>query len=102
MTKGAVEAMSLTLANGLGERGITVNAVAPGATRTDDNAAFFDAPGFEAYVAGNTALGRLGRGDDIAAAVAFLASDDGRWVTGHVLDATGGLHIGPRPQAAPA
>jgi NAD(P)-dependent dehydrogenase (short-subunit alcohol dehydrogenase family) len=96
MTKSAVEAMCFTLANQLGGRGITVNAVAPGATRTDANATLFDAPGLEATIAAATALGRLGRADDVADAVAFLASDDARWVTGHVLDVTGGLHLGPR------
>ncbi|MEV7009626.1 SDR family oxidoreductase [Streptosporangium sp. NPDC051022] len=44
-----------------------------------------------------TALSRVGRPADIAAAVAFLASDDGRWVTGHVLDVSGGICLGPRP-----
>jgi NAD(P)-dependent dehydrogenase (short-subunit alcohol dehydrogenase family) len=97
MAKGAVETMSLTLANELGARGITVNAVAPGTTKTDANAAVFEQPpGTEAYLASMTALDRLGRADDVADAVAFLASDDGRWVTGHVLDVSGGMHLGPR------
>jgi 3-oxoacyl-[acyl-carrier protein] reductase len=96
MTKAAVEAMSFTLASQLGVRGITVNAVAPGATKTEANTALFDAPGIEAAITAVTALDRLGRAEDVADAVAFLASDDGRWVTGHVLDVTGGLHIGPR------
>lgn len=97
MTKGAVETMSFTLANELGARGITVNAVAPGATKTDVNAAVFDdLPVPEAYLAEMTALGRLGQAQDIADAVAFLASDDGRWVTGQVLDVSGGIHLGLR------
>jgi NAD(P)-dependent dehydrogenase (short-subunit alcohol dehydrogenase family) len=41
-----------------------------------------------------TALGRLGQADDVSAAVAFLASDDARWITGQVLDASGGLFLG--------
>jgi 3-oxoacyl-[acyl-carrier protein] reductase len=96
MTKGAVETMSLTLANALGPRGITVNAVAPGATRTETNAAWFEAPGTEEFLAGMTALDRLGRAEDVVGVVAFLASEDGRWVTGQVLDASGGLHLGVR------
>ena len=96
MTKGAVETMSLTLANELGARGITVNAVAPGATRTATNGASFEAPGLEEHIAGATALDRLGRADDVADIVAFLASDDARWITGQVVDASGGLHLGPR------
>jgi NAD(P)-dependent dehydrogenase (short-subunit alcohol dehydrogenase family) len=96
MTKSALEAMTLTLASQLGRRGITVNAVAPGATRTAANAAVFAAAGVTEAITSLTALGRLGRAEDVADAVAFLASDDARWVTGHVLDASGGLHLGPR------
>ncbi|HEY3686629.1 MAG TPA: SDR family oxidoreductase [Streptosporangiaceae bacterium] len=96
MSKGAVEVMSRTMANALGGRGITVNAVAPGMTRTDMSAPGFAAhPETEPMVAGMMALGRIGEPDDIAAAVAFLASEDGRWVTGHVLDASGGTWLGP-------
>ena len=43
-----------------------------------------------------TALGRAGRPADIADAVAFLASDDGRWITGQTLEVNGGLFLGPR------
>ncbi|GAB2984384.1 SDR family oxidoreductase [Saccharothrix stipae] len=96
MTKGAVETMSLTLANQLGDRGITVNAVAPGATRTPANGAIFEPPGLAEFIAGATALGRLGEADDIADVVAFLASDAARWITGQVIDASGGLFLGPR------
>ncbi|MGW0577276.1 SDR family oxidoreductase [Streptomyces sp. NPDC002920] len=96
MTKGAVETMSMTLANELGVRGITVNAVAPGATRTATNGSFFEAPGLAELIAATTALDRLGRPDDIADVVAFLASDEARWITGQVIDASGGLFLGPR------
>ncbi|MER5257026.1 MULTISPECIES: SDR family oxidoreductase [unclassified Streptomyces] len=97
MTKGAVETMSMTLANELGPRGITVNAVAPGTTRTATNGASFEAPGLAEFIAGATALGRLGGPDDVADVVAFLASDEARWITGQVIDASGGLFLGPRP-----
>lgn len=96
MTKGAVETMSMTLANELGVRGITVNAVAPGATRTPTNGSSFEAPGLAESIAGSTALDRLGGPDDIADVVAFLASDAARWITGQVVDASGGLFLGPR------
>lgn len=96
MTKGAVETMSMTLANELGPRGITVNAVAPGATRTPTNGAFFAVPGLVEQITAMTALDRLGGPDDIADVVAFLASDAARWVTGQVIDASGGLFLGPR------
>ncbi|MFB4284112.1 SDR family oxidoreductase [Nonomuraea sp. MTCD27] len=96
MTKGAVETMSMTLANELGARGITVNAVAPGATRTATNGPAFEAPGLAELIAGSTALNRLGEADDVADVVAFLASDSARWITGQVIDASGGLFLGPR------
>ncbi|MFD9903183.1 SDR family NAD(P)-dependent oxidoreductase [Streptomyces sp. NPDC059063] len=98
MTKGAIETMSRTLANELelGGRGITVNAVAPGATRTATNGSAFEAPGLAELIASTTALGRLGGPDDVADVVAFLASDAARWITGQVIDASGGLFLGPR------
>lgn len=95
MTKGALETMSRTLAHELGPRGITVNVVAPGATRTEVNGAIFT-PELEAFIASMTAQKRLGQADDVADVVAFLASDDARWVTGQVLDASGGLFLGPK------
>jgi 3-oxoacyl-[acyl-carrier protein] reductase len=96
MTKGAVETMSLTLANELGIRGITVNAVAPGATLTETNAAVFEAPGLTGFITAATALDRLGGAGDVADVVALLASDAARWITGQVIDASGGLFLGPR------
>ncbi|MGW7066859.1 SDR family oxidoreductase [Streptomyces sp. NPDC054855] len=96
MTKGAVETMSKTLASQLGARGITVNAVAPGATRTPTNEAAFDLPGLTDQITGMTALARLGGPEDVADAIAFLASDAARWITGQVIDASGGLFLGPR------
>jgi 3-oxoacyl-[acyl-carrier protein] reductase len=95
MTKGAVETMSRTLALALGDRGITVNVVAPGATMTEANASLFP-PEAAAFLAGQAALGRVGRAEDVADVVALIASDDARWVTGQVLDASGGLHLGAR------
>jgi len=96
MTKGAVETMSMTLANQLGARGITVNAVAPGATRTATNGSAFAAPGLAELITATTALDRLGGPDDVADVVTFLASDAARWITGQVIDASGGLFLGPR------
>jgi NAD(P)-dependent dehydrogenase (short-subunit alcohol dehydrogenase family) len=96
MTKGAVETMTRTLANELGVRGITVNAVAPGATRTPTNGSSFQAPGLVGAITAMTALDRLGGPDDVADVVAFLASDAARWITGQVVDASGGLFLGPR------
>lgn len=96
MSKAAIETMSRTLANQLGVRGITVNAVASGATRTETNVAQFETPGIEELLVGVTALNRLGQAADVADVVHFLASPAGRWVTGQVIDASGGMFLGPR------
>lgn len=94
MSKGALEVMGRTLANSLGARGITVNTVVPGATDTGINDSLAD-PGVRAAITGVTALGRIGQPADVADVVAFLASDDARWVTANTVDATGGLYLGP-------
>lgn len=96
MTKGAVETMTMTLANVVGTRGITVNAVAPGATRTSTNQGVFASADVVGPIVRYTALDRLGEAEDVAEVVRFLASDGARWVTGQVIDASGGLFLGPR------
>lgn len=96
MTKGAIETMTMTLANVLGARGITVNAVAPGATRTAANQEIFANPDVVRAIVQYTALDRLGEAEDVAHVVRFLASDAARWVTGQIIDASGGLFLGPR------
>ncbi|MFE1265680.1 SDR family NAD(P)-dependent oxidoreductase [Streptomyces albogriseolus] len=94
MTKGAIDAFSLTLAKALGPRGITVNSVAPGIIDTDINASWLRGnEAAERSAAELSALGRVGRPEDVADVVAFLASDDARWVTGQILDATGGSQL---------
>ncbi|MEU9375807.1 SDR family oxidoreductase [Streptomyces sp. NPDC048255] len=90
-TKSALDNFTRNLARQLGARGITANSVAPGIIDTDVNAAWLRGnPEAEAHAASLAALGRVGRPEDVADVVAFLASDDARWVTGKVVDATGG------------
>ncbi len=89
-TKAAVEAMTKSHAAELGPRGITVNAVAPGITATEMLDAVIPAPVQQVMIA-NTPLRRVGTPEDIADVVAFLASDDARWITGQVLGVSGGL-----------
>ncbi|MGF1430146.1 SDR family oxidoreductase [Kitasatospora sp. LaBMicrA B282] len=90
-TKGALDTFTLNLAKELGPRGITVNSVAPGIIDTDVNADWLRGdPAAAAQAAGVAALGRVGQPEDVADVVAFLASDDARWVTGRVVDVTGG------------
>lgn len=90
-TKGALDNFTLNLAKELGPRGITANSVAPGVIDTDVNAGWLRGdPRAAAHAASLAALGRIGQPEDVAGIVAFLASDDARWVTGRVIDATGG------------
>ena len=89
-TKGALEALTRGWAQDLGKRQITVNAVAPGTTVTDMLEQGLPGEAQKSFIE-KTALGRLGQPSDIADAVAFLASNDGRWVTGKTLDCDGGL-----------
>lgn len=93
ITKGAINTFTLHLAKLLGPRGITVNAVLPGIVDTDVNAAWLHTPEGQLHAAEMSALGRIGQPSDIADVVAFLASSDGRWVTGQMVDATGGSHL---------
>lgn len=89
-SKAAVEAITRVLARELGQRRITVNAIAPGPVATE---LFFQGKDQELIdrLVGMTPLGRLGEVGDIAAVAAFLAGPDGRWVTGQILRANGGL-----------
>ena len=89
-TKAAIEAMTSVLSKEMRGRGITVNAVAPGPTATN---LFFDgkSPEMIERLAKLAPLERLGKPDDIAAAVAFLAGPDGAWINGQTLRANGGI-----------
>ncbi len=91
-TKGAVNAITGVLANELAPRRIRVNAVSPGYVETEGtHTAGITGSDMEAGMVAQTPLGRAGRPDDIAGAVAFLASDDARWVTGEEITASGGI-----------
>ena len=91
--KGALESFTRAFAADLGPHGITVNAVAPGATATAEFNAAVPEEVKQRTIQG-TALGRLGTPEDIADVVAFLLSADAHWVTGQVLDVNGGLRRG--------
>lgn len=88
--KGGLETAVRVAAKELGRRGITVNAVRPGATDTPALHRTTSDKAIEAMSSAPT-LRRLGQPEDVADVVRFLCSDGGRWVTGSVLDATGGL-----------
>lgn len=87
-SKAAGEQFTKTLAKELGGRGITVNSVSPGYTETD---MLPKDPDLREMVAKQSAFGRLGQPVDIADVVAFLASDQARWLTGQNVQAGGGL-----------
>lgn len=92
--KGAVEVMTRYMAKELGARGIAVNTVAPGAIATDfGGGAVRDNPQLHAFVASQTALGRVGEADDIGAMVASLVSSDNRWVNAQRIEVSGGMFV---------
>lgn len=90
-SKAAVERITSSLAVELGPQGVRINTVAPGLTQTDmsDGAP----PEMIAGMVAQTPLGRIGKAEDIAKAIAFLASDDASWITGQTLQSSGGLML---------
>ncbi len=95
-SKGAMDAVTKVLALELGPRKIRVNSVLPGPTETEGagvarSKGDMDAEFVRAIIS-RTALGRMGTPEDIALAVAFLASDDARWITGQLISVSGGRH----------
>ena len=90
IAKAGVNTTTKTLARALGPEGIRVNAVGPGSTPTDLNAALYADPAVEQALCDRLPLGRRARKDDIADAVLFLASDAADYVTGQVLYVEGG------------
>jgi len=90
-TKAAVDAITKSLAIELGPKKILVNSVLPGVTETEGLQAAPQAEFFRNYAVSQTPLGRVGQPADIAGVVAFLASDDAKWITGQLITASGGL-----------
>jgi NAD(P)-dependent dehydrogenase (short-subunit alcohol dehydrogenase family) len=89
-----VEVLTRYQAKELSARGIRVNTVAPGAVETDfGGGTVRDNPEVNAYLAGATALGRVGQPDDIGGVVAFLCSDEAGWLNGQRLEVTGGIYL---------
>jgi 3-oxoacyl-[acyl-carrier protein] reductase len=90
--KAALNTLTRTIAADLAPRGVRVNAVSPGLTKTTATRPMWEADGGRAAGA-NILLGRLTEADDIAAAAVFLLSDEARQITGVVLDVDGGNHL---------
>ena len=92
--KGAVEVLTRYIAKEYGQRGIRANVVAPGPVETDFNdAAIRNSPQMKERLSGMAALGRVGNPDDIGGVVAFLCSDDAKWVNGQRIEVSGGLLV---------
>lgn len=93
ISKGGMENMTKTLALEYADRGIRVNAIAPGATITPINEAWTDDPEKKAVVESHIPMRRAGTSDEMTAAVAFLASDEATYITGQTLFIDGGLSL---------
>jgi NAD(P)-dependent dehydrogenase (short-subunit alcohol dehydrogenase family) len=92
--KGGLVVLTRYLAKELSARGIRVNSVSPGPTRTRlGGDAFQRYPELIAPQAARTALGRIGEAADVAAVIAFLLSEEARWITGQDVEASGGYDL---------
>jgi NAD(P)-dependent dehydrogenase (short-subunit alcohol dehydrogenase family) len=92
--KGAVEILTRYMAQELGSRGIAVNVVAPGAIETDfGGGKVRDDRDLNAFIAGHTAMGRVGLPDDIGGAVAALLDDESGWINGQRIEVSGGMYL---------
>jgi NAD(P)-dependent dehydrogenase (short-subunit alcohol dehydrogenase family) len=93
MAKAAVDKFTQVLAKELGPRRITVNAVLPGFNETEVNASFTDDPALRSQVEAATLLGRFGTARDIAEVVHFLSGESSGWLTGQLIEASGGYNF---------
>jgi len=92
--KGAIETLSKYMAAELGSRGIAVNVIAPGAIETDFGGGVVrDNEHVNQHIAGVTALGRVGRPDDIGSVVAFLCTSDAKWINAQRIEVSGGMNL---------
>lgn len=92
-SKLAAEALTRSWAAELGDRGVTVNTVAPGSTQSDLLDASTNSDDVAAEAQRTPVERRIGRPDDIAQVVAWLASDDSRWISGQCICASGGYRM---------
>ena len=90
-SKGALHALTRSLAADLGPHGITVNSIAPGYILTEMNTALANDPEFDARIKAGTPLGRWGAPEDIGYSAVFLASSAAAFVNGHILTVDGGF-----------
>lgn len=92
--KGAVEVFTKYVAKEYGNRGIRSNIVAPGPVETDfNNAAIRNNPQMQGFLTAQTPLGRVAKADDIGSVVAFLCTEDSKWVNGQRIEVSGGINL---------
>ena len=92
--KGGIETLTRYMAKELGSRGIAVNVVAPGAIETDFGGGMVrDNAQVNQFIAGVTALGRVGLPDDIGGVVAFLCTEEARWINAQRIEVSGGMNL---------
>lgn len=92
--KGAVEVFSRYVTKEFGQQGIRSNVVAPGAIETDfNNAAIRNNPQLKSYLASQTSLGRVGNADDVGSVVAFLCTEEAKWINAQRIEISGGMFL---------
>ena len=92
--KAAVEVFTKYVAKEYGNRGIRANIVAPGPIETDfNNGAIRNNPQMKAFLSNQSPLGRVGEADDIGSVVAFLCSEDAKWINGQRIEVSGGINL---------
>lgn len=91
--KGGLEVLTRYMAKELGKRGITANVVAPGPIETDfNNASIRNNPHLKSALSSMSPLGRVGEPDDIGGVIAFLCSEEARWINGQRIEVSGGIN----------
>jgi NAD(P)-dependent dehydrogenase (short-subunit alcohol dehydrogenase family) len=93
-SRGGVKQLTMSLAHDWGEHGITVNCLAPGWFKTEQNRALYEDAGWVEYLCERIPLGRPGAPGDLDGALLLLASDAGRYITGQTLLVDGGISVG--------
>ena len=93
-SRGGIKQLTMSLAHDWGDKGVTVNCLAPGWFKTEQNAKLFENSDWVSYIEERIPLGRVGRPDDLDGTCIFLSSDASAYVTGQTLLVDGGISVG--------
>ena len=93
-SRGGIKQLTMSLAHDWGDKGVTVNCLAPGWFKTEQNANLFENSDWVSYIEEKIPLGRVGRPNDLDGACIFLSSDASAYVTGQTLLVDGGISVG--------